>query len=97
MFLSARNRFSEEASELLPYWIFPVEEGAMIERHVPALPLSRDYRKLGDLRRSLAVYRMVFGQPRQEELIDYLQRHLSEDEIAEMVDRVRIDLAPPAI
>lgn len=97
LFKIARYRYEESRSELTPFWIFPSERGARIERHVPALPLSREQRKLIDLRQSLAVYRMVFGQPRQEELIDYLQRHLSDEEIDEMVEKVKIDLSPPGI
>ena len=95
MFNQARDQHTQTTSELLPYWIFPDEEGAKIERHVPALPLSRDDYKLAALRQSLAVYRMVFGQPRQEELIDYLTKHLPPEQIEGMVDQVKIDLSPP--
>ena len=38
---------------LVPYWLFPGE--AAIERHVPALPLSREIAHLESLKRSLAV------------------------------------------
>lgn len=48
-------------------WISPSDQGAKVERHAPALPLSRDQQQLIDLRQSLAVSRMVFGQPRQEQ------------------------------
>ncbi|MYJ75099.1 MAG: DEAD/DEAH box helicase, partial [Gammaproteobacteria bacterium] len=57
---------------MVPYWLFPLEDGAHIERHVPALPLSRDASQLEALKRSLAVYRMVFGQPRQDDLMAFL-------------------------
>ena len=40
---------------------------------MPALPLSREVEKLRLLKRSLAAYRLVFGQPRQEDLIAFLQ------------------------
>lgn len=82
-------------SDLEPYWVFPLEKGASIERHVPNLPFSRDAAQYTALRRSLAVYRMVFGQPRQEDLLDYLVSQgaggggISAEEL-------RIDLAPPA-
>src|SRR5690606_17278456 len=33
------------------------------------LPLAKEEQRLEDLKRSLAVYRLVFGQPRQEELL----------------------------
>jgi len=61
-------------SDLSPFWVYPLEGGAAIERHVPTLPLSRESARLPALRRSLAVYRMVFGQPRQDDLVDYLVR-----------------------
>ncbi|MSR47712.1 MAG: hypothetical protein EXS13_11720 [Planctomycetes bacterium] len=78
------------ASELDPFWIFPGE--AFIERHVPALPLSRDADRLESLRKALAVYRMVFGQPRQDELLAYLSSRLSPDEleIARLAGQIRL-------
>lgn len=72
MFLAAKQDCDPNESDLVPYWVYPVENGAKIERYVPALPLSRDHERLAALRRSLAVYRMVFGQPRQEDLLAYL-------------------------
>ncbi|MEZ5285579.1 MAG: hypothetical protein R2712_12405 [Vicinamibacterales bacterium] len=49
--------------------MFTTDGGATIERHVPVLPLSRDAAKAQRLRRSLAVYRLAFGQSRQEDLV----------------------------
>ena len=57
---------------MVPYWVFPLETGAHIERHVPALPLSRDASQLEALKRSLGSHRMVFGQPRQDDLMAFL-------------------------
>jgi hypothetical protein len=48
--------------------------------------------------RSLAVYRMVFGQPRQDDLVELLLSRLSDeerDERQELVQLLRIDLSPP--
>jgi hypothetical protein len=81
-------------NDLVPYWIYPVEDGARIQRHVPSLPMTRDRQLLGALRRSLAVYRMVFGQPRQDDLVEFLLRHVSEDQLGELVERLRINLSP---
>ena len=67
----------------------------MIERHVPTLlPLSRDVARYRQLRRRLALYRLAFGQPRQEDLVEYL-----EHETATILDdgalaALRIDLSP---
>jgi hypothetical protein len=50
-----------------------VDGGARIERRVPMLTMSRERGQLRRLKRGLALYRMAFGQPRQEELIEYLE------------------------
>jgi hypothetical protein len=82
-------------SDISPYWVFTTEGGALIERHVPAIPLSRDLERLGELLRALAIYRMVFGQVRQEELVAYLRTHMSEERVAAVISELRIDLSPP--
>jgi len=82
-------------SDLVPFWVYPlVDEGARIERHVPALPLSSERDRLVALRRSLAVYRMVFGQPRQEDLLAYLLERLPESDARRVSDQLKIDLGP---
>ncbi len=81
-------------SDLIPYWIYPLEGGSYIERHVYAHELSKDFQKLNALRSSLAVYRMVFGQPRQEDLIQYLTERYTNDEVQQLVCDLRIDLSP---
>jgi hypothetical protein len=82
------------STDVVPYWVYSVPSGARIERHVPALPLSRDFERLGQLRRSLAVYRIVFGQPRQDELLDFLLSRMPREQIVARLDELRIDLAP---
>lgn len=83
-----------EASDLIPFWIYPLEGGAKIERYVPNLPLSRDCERLESLRRSLAVYRMVFGQSRQEDLLAYLLDRLSASEADQIIRNLQINLEP---
>jgi len=93
LFLMARAD-NMDKNELVPYWIFNCEGGTCIIRHVPTLPLSRDIEKLDDLHRSLAVYRMVFGQPRQEDLLHFLRSKIrGNDELQELTIH-RIDLSP---
>jgi Helicase conserved C-terminal domain len=53
--------------DLHPYWVF--HGSAKIERHVPAMPLSSETERLDELVRLLGVYRLAFGQPRQDELL----------------------------
>ena len=72
------------------------EGGARIERRVPLLPLSRDEIHLQRLKRGLALYRLVFGQPRQEELLTHLG-DLDEEQRQAAVAKWRIDLTPPAL
>jgi hypothetical protein len=74
-----------------------VEVGAAIERHVPMLPLSRDVQRLETLRQSLAVYRMVFGQPRQDDLMAYLLARISSEQLGALRDFLRIDLSPTQV
>ena len=75
-------------------WIFEdegIENPAKIERRVPNLPLSRDKNKLKALKRSLVLYRMVFGQPRQEDLLDVFDF----EEMEQSGDLFRMNLEPP--
>ena len=87
-----RRRRSAQENDLVPYWLFPGD--AKIERHVPALPFSREVERLYGLRRALAIYRMVFGQSRQEDLITYLLAQIPEDERDGVVAELQIDLSP---
>ena len=95
LFARARQDRAEGLDDLVPFWIYPVDNGAQIERYVPALPLSTDSTRLDALLRSLVVYRAAIGQPRQQDLVDYLLKHLPAGEVAEVVDQLRIDLSPP--
>lgn len=87
-----RTGRSAQENDLVPYWLFP--GAAKIERHVPALPFSREVERLSGLRRALAIYRMVFGQSRQEDLVAYLLAQIPEDERAGIVAELQIDLSP---
>lgn len=78
--------------DLIPFWVF--EGPWRIERRVPLFPLSRETVRLDDLKRSLALYRLVFGQPRQEELLRLLRRQTGAEETPEHLAGYRIDLSP---
>ena len=90
-----------ESSDLVPFWIYEncgdTAKGTAfkIERKVPVLPLSREIGRIAQLRRSLVAYRSVIGQPRQQELLEFLSSRLDQEEIQEFVDSVSIDLSPP--
>jgi hypothetical protein len=94
MFEEAKAARKNTDNDLVPYWVYPVADGDAIERHVPMYPLSREVERFKMLREALALYRMVFGQPRQEELLAYLSKTVPSDRIAEISERLRISLAP---
>lgn len=96
MFAAALADKPADSTEIIPYWVYTAEDGsgAVIERHVPTLPFSREQGRLTALRRSLAVYRMVFGQTRQEDLIAYLTEHVPEDDLKKLAEDLRVDLTP---
>jgi hypothetical protein len=50
--------------------------------------------KLSQLRRSLAAYRLVFGQPRQEDLIAYLGDQVPSAILESLVQKLWINLTP---
>ena len=84
------------AGGLVPHWIFPHGD-ARIQRYAPVLPLSRDNDRMAALRRSLAIYRMVFGQPRQDDLLNFILREVPEGRRGEFTEALTIDLSPPVI
>lgn len=95
-FQRAKASREPHQTDIVPFWVFPREGGAQIQRHVFALPLSREHERSEQLLRSLAVYRMVFGQPRQDDLLQFLTSKLGETELVELLGRTRINLAPTA-
>jgi hypothetical protein len=90
----ARNARGAKDCDLVPYWVFAPPGGARIERHLPFVPLSEDVARAGRLRRSLAMYRLAFGQSRQDELVAYLQRRFPPETWLSLTDELRIDLSP---
>lgn len=97
LFNEARRGVDSAHRGLVPYWLYPIPDGACIERHIPMFALSRDQDRLKSLQRSLGAYRMVFGQPRQDELLAYLMHYLPEDRLQEFAALLSIDLSPPRI
>jgi len=96
LFERAASHRGPEDGEMVPYWVFH-QGRARIDRLVPVLPFSRESARLPQLRKSLAVYRLAFGQPRQEELVEFLGDRISdEDRVPDALSQLRIDLSPPA-
>ena len=80
------------ASDLVPHWIAPGEH--RVQRHVPQLPYTTEIEAFDRLKRQLAAYRVVFGQPRQEELVTLLDQ--SRVDVTRLRDWA-VDLTPPGI
>lgn len=91
--LADRDRDAGEP-EIRPWWVYPLDGGRMIERYVPAMPLSRDRARAEQLRRAVGLYRLAFGQPRQDELIAYLGTQVDPADLDRLADTLRIDLSP---
>jgi hypothetical protein len=94
MFAAARKARPKGVTDLVPYWVYMTEGGARIERYVPAFPLSREVEKLRLLKKSLAVYRMALGWPRQEDFTEYAMREAEGGHLSEMMDLLMLDLSP---
>ncbi|MDX1878949.1 helicase [Mycolicibacterium sp. 141076] len=78
----------EDLGEFAPWWLYPGD--ARVERLLVHFPLSREDAQYERLRDSLTLYRMMLGQPRQEDMLELLrQRGATERQVAQL------DLRPP--
>ena len=68
---------------------------ARIERYVPAIPHSRDEVRLRRMTEAVGTYRVVFAQPRQENLLAHLLLQIGTSSLEGLADKVVIDLRPP--
>jgi hypothetical protein len=91
MFASARAATVSD-TDLAPYWL--CEGPVKVERRVPILPFSRETQRLEWLKRSLTVYRLAFGQPRQDDLLGYLGGLLERDMTMAELEALQIRLQP---
>ncbi len=92
--LAVERMKSPGDSDLVPFWY--LNDGKYkIERFVPIHQLSRDVAKYDAAKETLALYRLTFGQPRQEELVEaFRNAELTEEEIIEIRKSLLIDLSP---
>ena len=74
-----------------PGWVYPGP--ARIERHVALFAFSTDLDRYDRMKRDVALYRLTFGQPRQEDMLDLLRRRGVDADPA-LLESFRIDLAP---
>lgn len=90
LFELAEAKRDRDQGDMVPYWFFPGQ--AMIERSVLGFPMSRDVPNWERLKEVLVLYRLAYGQPRQEDIVELLRKRgiTSVD-----VDTLRLKLAPP--
>ncbi len=80
-------------SDLVPFWhVEP--QNIFIERQVPTIPYSKEVKKLKNLLKTISVYRIALGQPRQEELVNHLIENFDEKEIEKVQAELLINLSP---
>ena len=91
MFDAAKQEKGEHQSDLIPFWCFGKDQQVKIERLLPFYPMSRDENKYTHLIKILNYYRLSLGQPRQEELLEYV---FSEVRDAAQLKQLFIDLSP---
>ncbi len=90
-FKAAATEYGNALGGLIPFWIYP--GNAQLQRRIMALPLSRDQERWAQLQESLALYRLAFGQPRQEDMLDALRRRGITGQPGQIAE-IRIDLQP---
>jgi hypothetical protein len=88
-----QERSGNGKCELIPFWHVEADR-YQIERIIPFYPFSQDRAKLCSLLKTLALYRLAFGQPRQAELVEHLLTNIPVDRIGEIRNKLMIDLSP---
>jgi hypothetical protein len=94
IFSMAETIYKEDKTDIKPFWY--LDEGETnIERFVPVHNYSKDAQRYELLKVTLALYRLTFGQPRQEELIEAMRSSgLEESEINQIRELLLINLSP---
>lgn len=73
LFTIAEHNKENGSSDLEPYWLYaPNANATKIDRIVPILPYSAEEGSYKQLIKNLVYYRLAFGQPRQEDLLNTL-------------------------
>jgi hypothetical protein len=91
---SSEKHTSKAACELVPFWHTESKSNIKIERFVPLYPFSKDVDRYKQMLKVLTFYRLTFGQPRQEELIDALESGKFDEEFKEKLEQLIINLSP---
>ena len=91
---------------LFPHWIYESEsmketatgsDLSIIRRHLLFYAGSKDRKRYAELKNALAVYRLVFGQPRQQDILEqiFAQRQIPEPaELSQYLAKYMINVSP---
>ncbi|EOX3389930.1 DEAD/DEAH box helicase [Vibrio cholerae] len=94
LFSQAAYDDANKTSDLEPYWFTPNGK-AQIERIVPTYPMSKEVAKYAEIKKILVLYRLAFGQPRQQELLEsFTGCDIESEDFNRVKDSLIIDLAP---
>lgn len=91
LFEAAEQDKKKGESDLVPFWCYNKPDGIKIERILPLYPLSCDISKYERMIEILSSYRLTLGQARQEELLEYVFKNVSD--ISEL-EGLFFDLSP---
>lgn len=93
IFEESKRYKRESDNELMPYWI--LEKGSSkIKRHIHSLVFSKDLNKYELMKKLMVKYRMAFGQPRQQDFMDFIQAVYGDAFTKEDIKKIVIDLTP---
>lgn len=93
--IAKENEQQNQKCDLVPYWHVEGVKDIKIERIVPLHPFSKDINKLKYLLDVLTFYRLTFGQPRQEELVEtLLKENMDKKELDQLINNLMINLSP---
>jgi len=91
--LAEKDSLGEDKPGLYPNWLYEPEGGVKIKRRIINPPLSGDIDQYRNLQSYLSLYRMAFGQPRQEDFIRYLEQEFGK-KAQEFAKKWQIQLSP---
>lgn len=92
---SAEKLSAKVQCDLIPFWHINHGTAALnIERYVPIYPFSKDIEKFKNLIKVLTYYRLTFGQPRQEDLVESLSGLGYDSEEIKILDGLMMNLSP---
>lgn len=84
---------SKRKCELVPYWHIEGDD-INIERIIPLISYSKDVEHLNNLLKALTLYRLTFGQPRQEELVNSFYNDIDKKKLEKVRKELMINLSP---